>query len=649
MSILVPFNGSSFIIPTPNEIGWGTNLDNYLVAIANGCLQNIGGNFTLSNDVDFGGTNGIKTVYYKTRSANIAGSGQFRLANAVDSISWRDFGNTTDLPLTVNASNQLTFNGVPLAGAGVLTPNRALISDGSGNVASSSVTTTELGYLAGVTSAIQTQLNSKLNLSGGTLTGDLSFASTKGIIFTDNTVNTVSIAAHNGTTSYSLKWPTAQGTSNQYLTNDGSGNLSWTNAAGTGTVNSGTVNQLAYYASSSNVVSGVPSIFTSGSNQLLVNLGSSAYQFHVKGGNTNNLAIDNAGQQFTELDFLNNGTFKAAIYWDNINSTFTINTTGTILVSNNIRPVTDNSTTNGTASSRWSDLYGVTLHTDSGVTLSTDLDLNAVGYVKNAGGKIAYTQEFTSNGSFITPAGVTFAKVLLIGGGGGGGGGATSATPPGGGGGGGSGFVVEAEVPVTGTITVTLGAGGNGGAAGGNGLPGNDGTDGGSSTFGALLTAAGGTHGSAGLIAANAGGAGGNGFSGGGGGNGGGSSGGPSGTSGGVANNGVAGQNGTSGNGGIGGTGVFGTLPNDVGAFLSMQSANNRRGGGGSGGGGGAGYSTDGNHSNTSTGGQAGSASPGAGTDNTGAGGGGGAGGSVGSSQSGAAGGKGYCRVTYYL
>jgi hypothetical protein len=42
-----------------------------------------------------------------------------------------------------------------------LTASRALISDGSGKVAVTSVTSTELGYVSGVTSAIQTQLNGK--------------------------------------------------------------------------------------------------------------------------------------------------------------------------------------------------------------------------------------------------------------------------------------------------------------------------------------------------------------------------------------------------------------------------------------------------------------------------------------------------------
>ena len=42
-----------------------------------------------------------------------------------------------------------------------LTASRAVVSDGSGKVAVSAVTSTELGYLDGVSSAIQTQLNSK--------------------------------------------------------------------------------------------------------------------------------------------------------------------------------------------------------------------------------------------------------------------------------------------------------------------------------------------------------------------------------------------------------------------------------------------------------------------------------------------------------
>jgi hypothetical protein len=49
-----------------------------------------------------------------------------------------------------------------------LTINRAVTSDSSGKVAVSAVTSTELGHVAGVTSAIQTQLNGKSPLAGST-------------------------------------------------------------------------------------------------------------------------------------------------------------------------------------------------------------------------------------------------------------------------------------------------------------------------------------------------------------------------------------------------------------------------------------------------------------------------------------------------
>jgi hypothetical protein len=47
-----------------------------------------------------------------------------------------------------------------------LTIDRAVISNGSGKLAVSAVTSTELGYVSGVTSALQTQLNAKGDVSG---------------------------------------------------------------------------------------------------------------------------------------------------------------------------------------------------------------------------------------------------------------------------------------------------------------------------------------------------------------------------------------------------------------------------------------------------------------------------------------------------
>ena len=59
---------------------------------------------------------------------------------------------------------------------GNLTASRALASSGSGKVAVSAVTATELGYLDGVTSGIQTQLDAKAALAGATFTGQVNMS-----------------------------------------------------------------------------------------------------------------------------------------------------------------------------------------------------------------------------------------------------------------------------------------------------------------------------------------------------------------------------------------------------------------------------------------------------------------------------------------
>ena len=73
-----------------------------------------------------------------------------------------------------------------------LTASRAVVSNGSGKVAVSDVTSTELGYLDGVSSAVQTQLDAKLPLAGGTLTGSLV---TKAVSHTITTTSSSSFSA----------------------------------------------------------------------------------------------------------------------------------------------------------------------------------------------------------------------------------------------------------------------------------------------------------------------------------------------------------------------------------------------------------------------------------------------------------------------
>jgi len=206
MSVPLTINGVTFNYPQEFDTHWGPTLTNWSIAVTNALKPLTGGFLTLPFP-----TSGIV---------------------------FRNSTNTANLPLTVNGSNQLTFNGVPIGataaltnshifvgnvsnqptdvvlsgdatitntgvlsvnsvqagsitnaginataaiafsklisttayfwyvanGAGVLTPigvtaNRAVATDSNGLPVASATTATELGYVSGVTSAIQTQLN----------------------------------------------------------------------------------------------------------------------------------------------------------------------------------------------------------------------------------------------------------------------------------------------------------------------------------------------------------------------------------------------------------------------------------------------------------------------------------------------------------
>ncbi len=75
-------------------------------------------------------------------------------------------GVTSSLQTQLN-NKQATLTGAATSIATTnLSNNRAIISDANGKVATSAITSTELGYVSGVSSALQTQLNGKLSTTG---------------------------------------------------------------------------------------------------------------------------------------------------------------------------------------------------------------------------------------------------------------------------------------------------------------------------------------------------------------------------------------------------------------------------------------------------------------------------------------------------
>lgn len=81
--------------------------------------------------------------------------------------------------LKIADSNVAASAAIALNKLAAVTADRALTSDGSGFASASTVTSTELGYVSGVTSAIQTQFTGKLSLTGGTMSGAIAMGTNK--------------------------------------------------------------------------------------------------------------------------------------------------------------------------------------------------------------------------------------------------------------------------------------------------------------------------------------------------------------------------------------------------------------------------------------------------------------------------------------
>lgn len=80
---------------------------------------------------------------------------------------------TSNIQTQLNSKQPTITGGASTIVSSNLTNSRALVSDLSGKVIASDVTSDEVGYLKGVTSAIQTQIDDKISKSGGNVDGNL--------------------------------------------------------------------------------------------------------------------------------------------------------------------------------------------------------------------------------------------------------------------------------------------------------------------------------------------------------------------------------------------------------------------------------------------------------------------------------------------
>ena len=135
----VTIAGTTYAFPTEGEESWGPVVTNWAVAVSSYLLQRTGGTFSLTADVNFGATFATIQAYLKSRTSNISSAGFIRMART-DTVSWRNQANGADLPLGVDSSNRLTFNG------NIIIPSTGVIQPTEGGTGISSYTTGDTLY-----------------------------------------------------------------------------------------------------------------------------------------------------------------------------------------------------------------------------------------------------------------------------------------------------------------------------------------------------------------------------------------------------------------------------------------------------------------------------------------------------------------------
>lgn len=210
------------------------------------------------------------------------------------------------LVLAGSSSGAVTVNTPAAAGTWTLTlpdnngtNGQALVTDGNGVTSWAAVggsgtvnngNTNELAYYS--STGIVVSGNTNVRASSGALTLGVAGTAAGSLILSGATSGTVTLATAAVAGGWTLTLPATDGANGQALVTDGSGVTSWAAVGGSGTVNTGNADELAFYSATGNAVSGNANVRASTGALTLGVAGSAAGSLILSGATSGTVTLN---------------------------------------------------------------------------------------------------------------------------------------------------------------------------------------------------------------------------------------------------------------------------------------------------------------------------------------------------------------------